>query len=248
MKFNVDYPNEEEVKNHITQIVNAGMPEKENFIDRLFRMYRHVGFGHLFKDKTEIIFLAIIGFLVMCFLSLSLTHKQFSDSVYIFIFTISPCIYFILALRSFVHKFNKKAEIEHTTKYSFTQMSAFRMLVFSIFSFLLNTTFIALISLFITEISILRAFLVMSCSLLFFSVLFLFIFKHSTKSWVQSYGLGLVWIFGNIVLYYINPNGFKVILLQIPLFGYMVISLIGFILLFRAIQSLFFYNIHKEVG
>ncbi|TSB46631.1 hypothetical protein [Alkalicoccobacillus porphyridii] len=247
-KPTINYPNEVEMDKHINNIVDAGMPGKKSIIDHLLVMYSEVGLGHLFKDKTEILFLIFIGFSVMSFLSLSLTSNQAADHVYIFLFTISPCVYFILAVRSFVQKMYRDAQIEHTTKYSMTQLSAFRMFLFSIVSLGLNTIVIAFISIFITDISILRAFLIMSCSLLLFSVMFLFVFNRSSTSFIQSWGLASLWVVVNGLLYLIFPTGFQDLLTRIPLVAYILVSLIGMILLCKSIQSLFSYNIHKEVG
>src|SRR5699024_9044638 len=87
-----------------------------------------------------------LSILIFSVMSVGEYESAHDKSIYAFIFTSSPIMYLAMSLFSFLNaKQNGTYGLEMTCKYDMYQVAAFRMLVFSVISILINLVFIGVI-------------------------------------------------------------------------------------------------------
>ena len=226
-KFRIPIPDERTIQLQIDQIVAAGIQQQQSFPSYLKSMVQQVGFKHLFSDRLELVYItctALIAYM-MIFLLAGPERLDVQD-LYGFIFLLSPILFVSFSAYTYANKVrNATFEIEMSCKYNVYQIIAFRMLVFSAISIVVNTITIALLVLLYEDIQFLRAFMISITALFTFSILFLF-GMMKRRSTVAAASILAGWIVGNILLRFSNYSVYTNILVTLPLFIYGIV-LIG---------------------
>lgn len=241
-KFVIDYPDDREIKIQIKKIVNEGLPKSESFSSHLIKVYKEIGLKHVFRDITELVFLLLLVASILLYLIAS--AKQFfnsgNENIFTFIFIISPLLFLISCMASFEKlRQEKTLEIEMTCKYNVFQLAAFRMLVFSIFTLVLNAVVITIIVKYYEQIDFLLAFLISASSLLLYSLLYLAVLlKVRTKGGRISFAF--IWLVINLMLLIFSKDFYQLLLQNIPFYLYLILIIFGAFLYIKSLKKLFF--------
>lgn len=161
------------------------------------------------------------------------------ERIYIFVFIISPLYYLITNIFSFMNmKENNTYEIEMVCKYNLYQVSALRMLVFSVISIFLSVIFI--LGLY-NKINILRGIMISITSIFLFSSLLLYSMVK-LKSEIGRYLIIGFWITGNLTLLRLSANQYFEFLQTMPMVVYVLVAVTSLFIYMKNIQILSNYK------
>lgn len=245
----IDMPDEKAIAKEIDIIVSKGLEPKVSFYSYLKNMYRQIGIKYLFRDRLEIIFAILLVFSIFSFTIIegNIYNIQKAEGIYIYLFIISPILYFIMSVLHFIDaKQNKTYEIEMTCKYNIYQISAFRMLSFSIICILFNFIFVYMIAYKYTEIYFLKAFMISIASLFIFSVVFLFTMMKF-KSKLTKYFIIIGWIVGNLALCIFGINYYIKLLNNISIYTWCAVTIVSIFIYIINLKKLISFSNPEEV-
>lgn len=240
-KFNIDMPDDLEIKNQINLILDKGLEKEEHFYSYIKNMYKQIGFKNLFHDKAELIFIGVLllSILLLGILGIKRNTMMSKEIIYTFIFIISPLYYLITNIFSFMNmKENNTYEIEMVCKYNLYQVSALRMLVFSVISIFLSVIFI--LGLY-NKIDILRGIMISITSIFLFSSLLLYSMVK-LKSKIGRYLVIGFWIIGNLILLRLSFNQYFEFLQTMPMVVYVLVAVTSLFIYMKNIQILSNYK------
>ncbi len=245
----IDMPDEKTIVKEIDIILSKGLEPKVSFYSYLKNMYRQIGIKYLFRDGLEIIFIILLAFSIFTFVIIegNIYDIQKAEGIYACLFIVSPILYLIMSVLHFVDaKQNKTYEIEMTCKYNIYQISAFRMLSFSIICILFNFIFVYIIAYKYTEINFIKAFIISITSLFMFSVVFLFTMMKF-KSKVIKHTIVIAWIIGNLALYISNINFYVNLLNNISLYMWCAVTIVSLFIYLINLKKLISFSNPEEV-
>lgn len=225
-KFNIDMPDDFEIKQQINLILDKSMPTKVSFYSYISKMYKDIGIRNIFHDLSELtyIFILTIAILVFSIISIRRGETFAEDKIYIFIFLVSPLFYLITNLLSYIKiKENNTYEIEIVCKYNLYQVASLRMLIFSVTCILLNSVFI--IGLY-DKINILRGLMISISSVFLFSSMLLYAVVK-VKTFLIRYVVILTWLIINAVFIALSINEYILLLKNLPIVVYSVTTIIS---------------------
>ncbi|KAA0546896.1 hypothetical protein FZW96_12945 [Bacillus sp. BGMRC 2118] len=235
----IPFPDEDTIQKEIQFIISTGMVKSTKFWPFLFNMYRQVGIRHIFHDLSEILFSAFISVIVLGALGVQLFGllPVHSVNLYTIIFIGSPVTYAVLVFLFFIRKKESpNFEVEMTCKYNFHQLSAFRMLVFSLFSLVVNVVLLYMISLQL-DMNLLYSFLLSSTSLFLFAVSFLYVelqMKDGIKRGVAMIG----WVLANLILLFGSNEFYYYLLQHVPFYVLAMIMIVSIYLYVNHLKKL----------
>lgn len=225
-KFEIDMPNDIEIKKEIDFIINSTLNPRINFFSHIKYMFKEIGFKYLFFNPIEI-FLALgttILYLVLIRSSLDARYIFNKEILYSIVFMSSPIFYILTNLFSLIKiKENNMYEIEMVCKYNTSQLLSLRMLAFSFISIIFNS--IIIIELY-NYIDIFRGIMISLSSLLLFSVISLYIY-FNIKSIVSLYIPCILWTILSMILFKLNYINHLNVLTIIPNIVYILCILIS---------------------
>lgn len=157
----------------------------------------------------------------------------------------SPILYLSMSiLNLIVAKQNKTYEVEMTCKYNIYQISAFRMLVFSIICILFNSFFIYIVAYLYENIDYLRALIISIASLFLFSTIFLFaITKVKNRS--IKYFITLGWIGFNLALFVLKIDFYIQLLNKVSIYTWIIVAVASLIMYIKILKHLLYLEIWK---
>ncbi|GGN91859.1 hypothetical protein [Saccharibacillus kuerlensis] len=178
--FPIDPPEEDVIAAQIRQIVDTALAPNESFPVFLWRMYKQLGFRHLFRDWTEILFtlLLFISLGILTALAAADQPSFAAERAYAFIFMLSPLVYLALSLLFFVRRMQDPIhEVEMSCTYSGQQIASLRMLVFGAAALLINSGVLIFLRLRLDTgtFNLPLALTLSAASLLLFASLFLYV-------------------------------------------------------------------------
>lgn len=232
-KFHIPMPDDITVQSEINTIVSLSMQGEKSFFHYVQTMYRQVGLRYLLSDGAGhvyllLVILTLVGFVMM---SPEPPHAEAVD-LYAFIFLTSPLLFLALSMCTFAHKVrNGTYEVEMACKYNVYQMTALRMLVFSIVSILINAMTILSMVIVHNDVHFVRAFMISLTALFTFSIIFLYAMVKR-QSGVVATGIAVGWILGNQLLRFFYSSLYTDLLIQMPLVVHATVligSLYGYI-------------------
>ncbi|MFB1051023.1 hypothetical protein [Paraliobacillus sp. JSM ZJ581] len=232
---------ETSIQNEIRIIIEKGLDPKASFWSYLATMYKQIGFRFIFKDFAEILFTLSLSIVVV--LSLILTSVDYihvkNVNLYSIIFIWSPLIYFTMSYFFFINQKTKSTyEVEMTCKYDLFQLAAFRMLLFSVVSMLINSVFIYTL-VYNQGLNFFYAFLLSASSLFVFALIFLYV-QTRTVNRVYKILFLVVWLIGNLMASYYSSNFYLRFLEQIPIYIYGFIAIGAIMLYIKNLKKLLF--------
>lgn len=248
-RFHIEMPDDLEIEAQIKTIINKGVKPKESFYSYLKNMYRQIGFKHLFHDMREIslLIISILPILIFLTVDISKNPNMEYEVIYSLIFMISPILYLIMSLFSFINTKQKGIyEIEMVCKYNIYQLAALRMLVFSIICILANGIYIYGVFIGYKQINFLKGFMISVTSLFLFSTIFLYLITKIGSSFTKYFVIG-GWIFINLVLGILNMNLYNRLLMNIPIYVYLVVIIACACSYIKSLKNLITFRTVKGV-
>lgn len=240
-KFHIDIPSDFEIEHQINSIVEKGIKEKESFYSHIKNMYKAIGFKNLFHDLSELTFVGILVVsIVAIFIKNIMGESQVSsESVYAYIFIISPILYFSTIVFSYINiKENNTYQVEMVCKYNVLQIASLRMLVCSIICILVNTLVIIIMS---SKIIFIKAIMISISSLFLFSSIALYSLVN-IKNTIKKCVVVLGWIALNGVFYIIDVGTYNKLLSSVPTYIYTIVSIGSVYLYMKNIKKLSGYE------
>lgn len=235
-KFKVPMPDDRTIHSQAEQIVAKGLQRKPSFPIYLKTMGRQIGMRHLFADRIELGLLLLAA--IALFSILLIPARTPSEGMYASIFLLSPIVFLAFSLYTYVNKVERDTyEVEMSCKFNVYQVIAFRMLLFSVVSILVNTVLIALIACVHEDISFSRALMISLTALFLFSILFLYALMRR-RSLVMVTMMVAGWLAGNGLLHYGARESYGALLMQLPLFVYALVLVGSAILYWKTLKQL----------
>lgn len=239
-RFHIPMPDEKTIHMQIEKIVDRGLKRNLSFYAYLKQMYRQIGFKYLFSDRSEFVFslLTVITFLcVYVFIAQPSQHQL--QSLYGFIYMCSPVLFLVLSLYTYIYKImNNTIEVEITYKYSMYQIIGFRMLIYSVIAILFNALLIFSLSVFYAEVQFFRAFMISNTGLFTFSVFHLYSMKKRRSATMAGFMIA-GWILANLIFMVADHQLYRDILVNMPLFVYVIVLAVVFYFNFKSLKGLF---------
>ncbi|PIC62636.1 hypothetical protein CSV79_16010 [Sporosarcina sp. P13] len=240
-RFIVPDLDEQTTRIQIVKIVSEGVKTKQSFPSYLKSMLQQVGLRHIFSDRLEITFISFMVIILVGLIVMLPNYGRIQD-IYSYTFLLSPILFLSLSIFTYISKTqNHTYEVEMACKYNVYQIIAFRMLVFSVFSIVLNTIAVAILAIQYEEIQFMRAFLLSITALFLFSILLLFaLMKRRTTEIVVSTVIG--WTIGNLVLQSANVQLYNDLLMKMPIFVNAVILIVIACMYLRCVKNLIHFK------
>lgn len=240
----VNMPTEKEIKSEIDFIVTQGLGKRESFYSYLKSMHKQIGIRNLFRDGLEIAFtiLLVSSILFSVIIDRNIYFSENIKAIYAYLFTVSPILYLSMSiLNLIIAKQNKTYEVEMTCKYNIYQVSAFRMLVFSIICILFNSFFIYIVAYLYENIDYLRALIISIASLFLFSTIFLFaITKVKNRS--IKYFTTLGWIGFNLALFILKIDFYIQLLNKVSIYTWIIVAIASLIMYIKNLKTLIVFR------
>lgn len=211
--------------NEIDNIVNKGVRPKKTFVKYLREAVRELGMHNIFHDVAQLIVIIILSILIIGFV---LAYIDTSNEVKVFkaIFMLSPLIYVISSMFTFINSREKKVfDIEMTCKYNLYQISAIRMFIFSILAIVINTTIILGSFISNNDISLMKLICLSITSVFIFSSILLFALVSIKNRILRKVILG-GWIVINVVLFKLDISIYNYMLVNVPIYIHIIITLL----------------------
>ncbi|MGF7047399.1 hypothetical protein J2T13_001904 [Paenibacillus sp. DS2015] len=246
-QFSVEFPDERTISIEISEIIAKGLPPQVSFLSYVTTMYKQLGFKYLFRDLTEIVFIIclVISILAMMAMGLQSSFEFDHDSIYPFIFMISPILYLVIAYFFFANdKLKDTFEIEMTCKYNVYQLASLRMLIFSAVCMVVNVLFIYFLGLQYEELNLWYAHLISLASLALFSTAFLFIMVRVQVRFTKTIFVAC-WLGINLLLHMYSRPFYYHLLNSVPIYVYLGFIFICFAIYIKHLKQLI---VHKGVG
>ncbi len=246
-KERIPFPEMDIIEQEIKTIVAKGMIVPEPFYKLLHNMYKQIGIRFLLRDTKEMaVATTMMAILMVAIVVSGQERPNSTSSFYGIIMLISPILYGLLSLLPFlISKFNGTFEVEMTCKYNLYQLAAFRMLIFSVFCFLLNTVWVLSMAVKFSSIQFVQAFMISTTSLLLFSLLFLYVltvlYTMFTKIAAMTGWMGI-----NILLFIIDSAFYHQLLVVVPWYLYGIIICLTAYLYVKKLKELML--LHKRKG
>lgn len=238
-KFEIHFPSENEIQSEVNQIVSKAMRHRQSFPLALLHLYQQIGLRNLLLHQCHTMgiiasaLLTLIALLLLAGRSIHLTEQ-----LYPYIFLISPILYIALSIHDYWYKRSDGTfELEMSAKYNLYQLTALRMLLFSVFSILGNTFVLTLMSFRFEELHILRAICISTTALFIFAIAFLAVLIK--KQTMFSFILVLIIWTGMNITFMLLPNyQYAAFLTKLPTFIYGVVLSISLFVYLQYLKKL----------
>ena len=234
----VEYPSRMEERRQIAGILDAALPRRLSFPAYVTEMYRQIGFRHLFRDLTEIVFVLLLGIGVWIFTALFAMEQQNTELAYAFIFTVSPLLYLAVSVLFFAELRRRDTyAVEMSCRYNVYQLASLRMLAFAAVCLMLNGLLVGWVSAAYGSVDALRGLLLSASSLMLFAAAFLYGMLR-VRSTASRYLWIALWPALNLIAAIAAPHVYRVLLMQVPLYVYALLFIVGAWVYFRQIRQM----------
>ncbi len=210
--MNIMEPSRAERDKAIEEILLKGLSKPQSLWQGLLEMYRVLGLRYIFCDTayaTIMSMVVTVGFIILY----PLLPEQYT---YATLFAVAP-VFFILVVifTETIEKVSGLYELKMTCKYTVQQITAFRVLCFS----LIGALFCAFTNLYfswrLAEEDLFRAFALSFCAMFLCAFLTMFILQRSNWKWNHFFVM-LLWIILNLLPAQIWGEKWEAFLAQIP--------------------------------
>lgn len=244
----IPFPDNAIVEREIKEIVAKGIFVPESFLKLLNNMYKQIGIRFIMRDSKEmVIVIAMMALLMLAIVLNGQERYESRSSFYGIIMLVSPILYCLLSLLPVLKsKFNGMFEVEMTCKYNLYQLAAFRMLVFSVFCFLLNTVWVLSMAVKFSSVQFVQAFMISTTSLLLFSLLFLYVFTFFKTMFAKSIVM-IGWMGMNALLVIIDSTVYHQLLISVPWYLYSIVICLSAYLYVKKLKAFFIQNKRRGV-
>lgn len=238
--MNIIEPSQNEKDLAIEKILSNGLSKPKKLWRYLWDIYRALGFRYIFLDTVNAMIMTTtvtIGFAL-------LYPFSFEKHLNATLFAMAPVFFISIVLfTETIERSRGLYEIKMTCKYTIQQVTAFRVLCFS----LMSAAFSILINLYFSRLQdtydFFRAFSLSLCDLFLCSFLTIFIMRRFKWKWMH-FSVILLWISIGFVPTWIFGEQWELFLSQIPVSIATFFAIIACVLFLMEIKNLM--NIRKS--
>ncbi len=238
-KLEIPFPDEQKIQTEIKRIVKVSLKPRQSFLAYVIQLYKTIGLKYLFINRREGLLLCFSILVMMIYLSSAVTKTaQDETAVYLFLFLVSPLIFTSLSLYDYFYKRHYETiEVEMTTKLNLYQVTAFKMLIFSVISIFLNMFCITILSIVYEEIHFIKAILISTTALFLFSIIFLAALMKKQTGWQVIFVI-FGWVGFNITFIILQNHLYMNMLMTLPVFVYAAILIVSIIVYLQYLSKL----------
>lgn len=238
--MNIIEPSQNEKDTAIECILSGGLLKPKSLWGYLREIYRTLGPRYIFLDTAQAIIIsaaAAAGFIILY----PLSPEQ---HIYAALFAEAPLFFiFTVLFTETIERVSGLYELKMTCKHTIQQITAFRILCFS----LMGTVFCMLTSLYFSRLPVahnfLRAFSISLCALFLCAFLTIFIMRRFIRKWIYFAAM-LLWVAINLLPTWIFGLRWEIFLSKIPVAITVFITIIACTLFLVEIKKLM--NIRKR--
>jgi hypothetical protein len=232
--MNIIEPSQYEKDKAIEDIILKGLSKPKSLWEYLCDIYRALGLRYIFCDMAYAMIMTVvstIGFIILY----PLTPEQ---HIYAAIFAVAPVFFiFIVLFTEIIERVSGLYELKMTCKYTVQQITAFRILCFS----LLGAVFSVLTSLYFSRLLIvydlLRTFSLSLCALFLYAFLTIFILRRFNRKWNYIIVV-LLWIIIGLLPARIFGEQWNLLLVRLPVAVTVFVAATACILFLMEIKKL----------
>lgn len=236
-KWEIPYPDEQEIERQTTKIVQKSFPAKRSFLQELKEFQSRIGWMYLLPNRSETIFISVLlVFTIFCLGLIASVKISSAPYLYEYVFLTAPLPFLLLTFYAFYEKQEKHTfELEMTMKITIFQVIAARILAFSSISIVIHMTIAFVISLNF-EAEFLRVWLISLAGLFGFAAGLLWVAARGNV-WRRTLIFTGGWMVVNGVWLFSLKEAYLRFIFQLPLYVYLGVLcvIIGF----------FFYTFKK---
>ncbi|MDR2590366.1 MAG: hypothetical protein LBC71_05210 [Oscillospiraceae bacterium] len=225
----------EERENAVNIILNKGLKRPVSTWTYLNEMYRCLGLRHIFWEALPALLISFVFVFFCSFIFFTqLDHLVGNLNIYTTVFMLSPILFIGLTVSTeAIERFSGLFDLKMTGKYTIRQISAFRILCFT----LVGTVFTVIVSVIIaTNIEQIHLFNLLSLALASIFLCSLLII-HSIRRWRGGWYIGtIIWTTVCVLLMIFVENEFSLFLANISPIITLTVSTIAIILYLREIK------------
>ncbi|KYH28498.1 hypothetical protein [Clostridium colicanis] len=231
--MNIDMPSLEEKERAIEYILSEGLTKPKSLWQHLYEMYRALGFQYLFLNTAQPVIISVA--LMFGFIALfPLSPEKYINTV---LFASAPLFFIsVVLLTETAERMSGIYELKMTFKYTIRQITAFRMVSFSL-AWTVLCTVAVLYCRFPDAYHFLRAYSISLCALFLCSFLSIFIMRSFQWKWIHTIPV-LLWIGLDLLPIAIFKERWEVFLASIPVVVTAFIAVTAFTLFLMEIKKL----------
>lgn len=215
----IDYPTQIEIDRAVEGISEKALPQRESLFAFIRNMNTQLGLKYIFSGIYDVLILSGILFMLMIALSFNYLPQSENPTATLgaMLFTFSPFLYMAAFSLSLIKEYTTPGlSVKMTCKFTVYHLIAYRMLLFSVISGVLNTLYVLALCLRM-ELEPLYFICLSLSSLFIFSAMFLLALYYAHIKWPPLL-LTVGWIAVNAVLWAVFPVGYGNFLMGIPVF------------------------------
>ncbi len=232
--MNIIEPSQKERDKTIEEILLKGLSKPNSLWKYLCDIYRALGLRYIFCNMGYAMILTVIlttGFVLVY----PLTQVQ---HIYASVFALTPVFFiFLVMVTETIEKVSGLYELKMTCKYTIQQITAFRMLYFSLTGIVFSTLISIYISRFLMVYNLLRIFSLSLCALFLCAFLTIFILRRFNWKWNHSSVL-LFWILSGLLPARILGEQWELFLVQLPIVITIFVAIVACILFLMETKKL----------
>jgi len=231
--MNIDMPSFEEKERAIEYILSEGLTKPKSLWRHLYEMYRALGFQYLFLNTAQPVIISVA--LMFGFIALfPLSPEKYINTV---LFASAPVFFIsVVLLTETAERISGMYELKMTVKYTIRQITAFRLVSFSLTGTVLCTV-TGLYCRFSDGYHFLRAYSISLCALFLCSFLSMFIMRHFHWKWIHTTPL-LLWIGFDLLPVVIFRERWETFLASIPVVVTSFIAVTAFTLFLMELKKI----------
>lgn len=229
----IDKPTENQKNMAIEEILQKGLVRPATLTTKLWEMWRTLGPKYIFGDIYQALIIAVV--VIVGFFSLYLQFLCLQSSrpiMHSITFAFAPLSFLIIMLfAEIIERLGGLYELKMTFKYTIRQITAFRILCFS----LLGVVFCVISSVF-SGGGFFQAFATSLCALFLCSFLIAFIVRRFAPLW-RYVSMG-AWVLASILFIYIFGNKWEMLLSNTPTALTFILAAVVFALFLHEIKQI----------
>ena len=227
--MNIIKPSKNEKDRAITEILQTGLIRPKSLVAHLKELYTALGINYIFWDMTQAIIISaivLVGILGMYF-------QISAPMVYATSFIFAPFLFILIVFfADIIERLSGLYELKMTFKYTMQQITAFRILCFS----LLGVLFCVMSSV-VIEGEFLRVFAVSICALFLCALFTAFVTHHFSPKW--QYASLTAWVVISILITRFGDERWNSFLANTPITVTLFVAC--------AVFALFLFEIRKMI-
>lgn len=224
--MNIPYPRDEQIKTASQIICQKALPQKETIFTFIKNMTTHLGLKNIFAGTYDTIAIALFVSLIIGIVApISIrSSSNVQDELTIFVFAFAPMLFMLMYALSYWKEYGEAVyQIKMTCKYTVHHLLAYRMLVTSFASVLINGIYVTVLC-YHLSLPIIAMVSISLSSLFLFSLLLILTVLHF-NSLCSVISLSIGWLLVNALIGFLFQREYVAILHAVPVGVWIIVDL-----------------------